>query len=64
MITTGSMSVYANNGSLKADTSLTGSNDEPVGVMLNASSSSNLYQDALTEVRVNALLGMCLIRSH
>ena len=29
-----------------------------------ASHVSNLYQDNLAEVRVNALFGMCLIRSH
>jgi len=63
VLTTGSLAVYANNARLKADTSLTGSNNEPVGIALNASASSDLYQDGLTEVRVNALFGLNIIRA-
>lgn len=33
------------------------------GIELNASSSSALYQDGVTEIRVNALFGMNLIRA-
>lgn len=35
---------------------------EPVGVTIDASRGSSLYQDNLTEVRVNGLFGMMLIR--
>ena len=35
---------------------------DPVGVTIDASRGSSLYQDNLTEVRVNGLFGMMLIR--
>lgn len=35
----------------------------PADVVLNASTTSSLYQDGLTEIRVNALFGMNLIRA-
>ena len=34
----------------------------PADVVLNAATSSSLYQDGLTEIRVNALCGYMLIR--
>lgn len=35
----------------------------PADVVLNASTTSSLYQDGLTEIRVNALYGLNLIKA-
>ena len=59
----GALSVF-HNGTSKANTTVTGNNNDPVGVTLDAARVSNLYQNNLTEVRVNGLFGLFLIRSY
>ena len=52
------------NGTARANTTVTGNNNDPVGIYLDATKISNLYQNGLTEVRVNALYGLHLIRAY
>lgn len=59
----GALDVY-HNGTSRANTVVTGHNNDPVGVTLDATKISNLYQNGLTEVRVNALFGLSLIRAY
>ena len=41
-----------------------GTSTSPTDLHLDASKSSSLYLDSISEVRVNGLFGMMLIRSH
>lgn len=41
-----------------------GTSSSPTDLHLDASKSSSLYQDTISEVRVNALFGMSLIRAY
>lgn len=59
----GSLS-YRFNSVMQMVTKQLATETNPADVVLNASATSSLYQDNLTEVRVNALFGMYLIRSY
>ena len=59
----GALSVF-HNGTSRANITVTGKNNEPVGVKLDATRVSNIYQNNLNEVRVNALFGLSLIRAY
>ena len=58
----GSLS-YRANSVMQMVTRQLATETNPADVVLNASTTSSLYQDGLTEIRVNALFGMNLIRA-
>lgn len=59
----GSLS-YRSNSVMQMVTKQLATETNPADVVLNASTTSSLYQDGLTEIRVNGIFGMYLIRSH
>ena len=58
----GSLS-YRFNSVMQMVTKQLATETNPADVVLNASTTSSLYQDGLTEIRVNALYGLNLIKA-
>lgn len=58
----GSLS-YRSNSVMQMVTKQLATETNPADVVLNASTTSSLYQDGLTEIRVNALYGLNLIKA-
>lgn len=55
---------FLHNGNFKLPPLLSTDSGAPVGITLDASRVSSLYQNDLTEIRVNALFGLNLIRAY
>ena len=55
---------FLHNGNFKLPPLLSTDSGAPVGISLDASRVSSLYQNDLTEIRVNALFGLNLIRAY
>ena len=55
---------FLHNGNFKLPPLLSTDSGAPVGISLDASRVSSMYQNGINDVRVNALFGLHLIRSY